>query len=121
MTGSCQHGPVSTCLAVAVLRVTDGDASVRWYARLGFEEQFRHRFGPGMPLYVGIARDGAVLHLSEHTGDANPHGLVYLYVPDVDELAAACGVDHIDDMPWARDFEVTDPDGNRIRVGTPKA
>jgi hypothetical protein len=24
-------------------------------------------------------------------------------------------------MPWARDFEVTDPDGNRIRVGTPKA
>ncbi len=108
------------CLAVPILRVSDAAASVQWYARLGFEEQFRHRFEPGLPLYVGIARDGAALHLSEHDGDANPGGLVYLYVPDVDDLAAACGVTEIDDMPWARDFEVVDPDGNRIRVGTAK-
>src|SRR5919199_3578714 len=102
------------CLAVPVLRVTDAVASVKWYARLGFDEQFRHRFEPDTPLYVGIVRDGAVLHLSEHAGDANPGGLVYLYVPNVDELAAACAVGHIEDMPWARDFEVSDPDGNRI-------
>jgi catechol 2,3-dioxygenase-like lactoylglutathione lyase family enzyme len=112
---------MSECLAVPVLRVTDADASVKWYGRLGFDEQFRHRFEPGLPLYVGIARDGAVLHLSEHSGDANPDRLVYLYVPNVDELAAACGVSQIDDMPWARDFEVSDPDGNRTRVGTAKA
>ena len=43
---------------------------------------------------------------------------IYLYVPDVDTLAAACGVTHIHDNPWAREFEVKDPDGNRIRVGT---
>ncbi len=109
------------CLAVPVLRVSDADASVKWYARLGFTEQFRHRFEAGLPLYVGIARDGAVLHLSEHEGDADRGGLVYLYVPDVDEMAAACGVSDFDDMPWARDFEVTDPDGNRIRVATAKA
>ncbi len=106
-------------VAVAVLRVADAEASLRWYARLGFVEEFRHTFGPGMPLYVGVRRpDGARLHLSEHTGDARPDTLVYVYVPDVDALAAACGAT-VDDQPWARDFMVRDPDGNRIRVGTP--
>jgi catechol 2,3-dioxygenase-like lactoylglutathione lyase family enzyme len=107
---------MSECLAVPVLRVTDADASATWYTRLGFTEQFRHRFEPGFPLYVGIARDGAVLHLSEHTGDANRNSSVYLYVPDAVGLAAACGVNLSDDAPWV--FEIRDPDGNRIRVGT---
>lgn len=105
--------------AVPVLRVRDADASVEWYRRLGFTEEFRHTFGPGMPWYVGLQRGTtARLHLSEHAGDARPDTLVYLYVPDVDDLAAACGT-HVHDNPWARDFEVRDPDGNRLRVGTP--
>lgn len=100
-----------------VLRVADAEASLAWYARLGFEEQFRHRFGPGMPLYVGIVSDGAVLHLSEHRGDAAPGGLVHLLVPDAVALAARCGVARTeDDRPWL--FETRDLDGNRIRVGT---
>ncbi|HEX8495760.1 MAG TPA: glyoxalase superfamily protein [Actinomycetales bacterium] len=106
------------CSAVPILRVADAEASVAWYARLGLRERSRHRFAPGLPLYVVIGRGRAELHLSEHAGDANPGGLVYLWVPDVDALAAACGVAEIDDMPWARDFEITDPDGNRIRVAT---
>lgn len=105
---------------VPILRVTDAEAAVRWYRRLGFTEEFRHRFAAGLPLYVGIARDPAArLHLSEHAGDARPGTLVYLTVPDVDLVAAACGVTRIDEMPWGRDFEIADPDGNRIRVGTP--
>ena len=44
--------------------------------------------------------------------------LVYLYVEDVDALADTLGVTEIDDMPWGRDFEVADPDGNRLRIGT---
>jgi predicted enzyme related to lactoylglutathione lyase len=60
------------------------------------------------------------MHLSEHSGDARPGTLVYLYVDDVDAAAAAVGATAIDDMPWGRDFEVTDPDGNRIRIGTAK-
>lgn len=105
--------------AVAVLRVTDAEASLEWYRRLGFAEEFRYRHEPGHPWYLGVVRpDGARLHLSEHLGDARPDTLVYLYVADVDALAAACGVDHVHDNPWARDFEVRDPDGNRLRVGT---
>ena len=75
--------------------------------------------GRGLPLYVGLVRDDARVHLSEHTGDARPHTLIYLWVPDVDAAAAACGVTAIHDNEWGRDFEVRDPDGNRIRVGTP--
>ena len=58
------------------------------------------------------------LHLSEHTGDARPGTLVYIHVDDVDAAARAVGVTEIDDMPWGRDFEVADPDGNRLRIGT---
>ena len=39
---------------------------------LGFAVVFEHRFEPGMPLYMGVQRDGCVLHWSEHHGDANP-------------------------------------------------
>lgn len=99
--------------------MSDAPAAAAWYARLGFAEEFRHRFDAGLPWYIGIARaDGARLHLSEHRGDARPDTLVYLYVPDVDSAAAACDVPEVTDNPWGRDFEVRDPDGNRLRVGT---
>lgn len=102
-----------------VLRVADARASVEWYAKLGFVQEFEHQFGPGMPYYIGIVRDRMRIHLSEHRGDARPDTLLYLYVEDVDADARAVGVTHIHDNPWARDFEVTDPDGNRLRIGTP--
>ena len=100
---------------VPILRATDAAASVAWYRQIGFEKTFEHRFADGMPAYVGVERDGAEIHLSEHTGDAPGPGLVYIWVDDVDRLAEHFGVVP-DEMPWARDFEVTDPDGNRIRL-----
>ncbi len=88
-----------------------------WYQQLGFVKEWEHRFEPGLPLYVGMARGELKLHLSEHTGDARPGTLVYLYVNDLDAIAESLGVTQIDDMPWGRDFEVRDPDGNRLRIG----
>lgn len=101
-----------------ILRVADAEAAVAWYARLGFVKEWEHRFEPGLPLYVGIARGNLCMHLSEHTGDARPGTLLYLRVDDFDALVAALGVTAIDDMPWGRDFEVADPDGNRLRIGS---
>ncbi|CAM3139987.1 VOC domain-containing protein [Stackebrandtia soli] len=60
------------------------------------------------------------LFLSEHTGDARPDTLVYLRVADVDSMAAAFGVP-VEEAPWARETELRDPDGNRLRIGTPRA
>ena len=61
---------------------------------------------------------GTSRFLSEHTGDARPDTLVYLRVRDAEQLAATLGVP-TEDNPWGRDFEIADPDGNRLRIGTP--
>ncbi len=103
---------------VPILRVSDASAAAAWYRRLGFEQVFEHRFEPHLPAYVGIRRDGAQIHLSEHTGDANPHGLVYVWVDDIDAVAAEFGV-VVGTEPWAREVELVDPDGNRLRVAQP--
>lgn len=103
--------------AVPILRVADAEASLGWWRRLGFVEEFRHRFEPGLPLFVGVQRDGCRVYLSEHTGDAPGPALVHLWVPDVDVIAADLGAD-VEVVPWARECEVTDPDGNRVRVAT---
>jgi catechol 2,3-dioxygenase-like lactoylglutathione lyase family enzyme len=100
-----------------ILRVADAFVALPWYERLGFEQVSVHRFGPGMPVYLIVRRGEVHIHLSEHLGDARPGGLAYLWVDDVDAVAAEFRTP-IDDNPWARDTELVDPDGNRIRVGT---
>nr|WP_262009308.1 glyoxalase superfamily protein [Streptomyces sp. FIT100] len=104
--------------AIPVLRVADAATAVAWYERLGFAKQWEHRFEPGFPAFVEIARGEVKLFLSEHTGDARPDTLVYLSVRDVDAIAAEFGV-AVTSAPWAREVELRDPDGNRLRVGTP--
>jgi catechol 2,3-dioxygenase-like lactoylglutathione lyase family enzyme len=100
---------------VPVLRVADAAAAVAWYARLGFTKQWEHRFEPGMPAFVSIARDRARLFLSEHRGDARPDTLVHLYVSDVDAVVAEFGRPE-GEPPYGCELELRDPDGNRLRI-----
>jgi tetratricopeptide (TPR) repeat protein len=105
--------------AATFLRVGDARAAAEWYGRLGFEIEWEHRFKPGLPLFLSVRRGPARLFLSEHTGDARPNTLVYLYVDDVDAVAAEFDVAP-QTAPWAmREVELVDRDGNRIRVGAP--
>ncbi|MER7128217.1 glyoxalase superfamily protein [Streptosporangium saharense] len=103
---------------IPILHVKDAAVAVAWYGRLGFVRQWEHRFEPGFPAFVEVARGGVRLFLSEHEGDARPNTLVYLRVRDVDAVADEFGV-RVEDAPWAREIELLDPDGNRLRVGTP--
>lgn len=49
-------------------------------------------------------------------GDARPQSLVYFYIDDIEAVAAEFGEEVID-QPWAREVQLTDPDGNRLRIG----
>jgi catechol 2,3-dioxygenase-like lactoylglutathione lyase family enzyme len=100
---------------VPILRVADADAAVSWYERLGFTKQSEHRFEPGCPAFVSIARDGARLFLSEHRGDARPDTLVGLFVSDVDAVVAEFGRPD-GEPPYGCELELRDLDGNRLRI-----
>jgi catechol 2,3-dioxygenase-like lactoylglutathione lyase family enzyme len=105
--------------AIPVLRVADAEASARWYEVLGYVKEWEHQFDYDLPWFVSISRsNGARLFLSEHAGDATPDTLVHLVVDDLDELAAAVGRP-LRTQPWGRELHLTDPDGNRLRIGEP--
>jgi hypothetical protein len=104
-----------TTEVIPVLHVASAAAAARWYARLGFEVEFEHRFEPHLPAYVGLRREGARIHLSEHAGDARPDTLVFIWVDSVGPIAAEFGVT-VDDAPWGSEVSLTDPDANRLRI-----
>ena len=84
---------------VPIFNASDATETAKWYARLGFELESEHRFAPNMPLYAFLKRGDVRLHLSEHAGDATPNSLAYLYVDDVDSIAAEFNV-KVKDQPW---------------------
>jgi predicted enzyme related to lactoylglutathione lyase len=99
-----------------ILHVKDGQKTAQWYARLGFEIEGEHRFGPGMPLYLFLRRGTNVIHLSEHRGDARPDTLMYFSVYDLEAIAREFET-KITKQPWGREVQLTDLDGNRFRIG----
>lgn len=66
---------------------------------------------------MSIARQNrARLFLSEQTGDATPDGLVYLRFDELDAIPHEFHSDVIE-QPWGPEVHLTDPDGNRLRIG----
>ena len=105
--------------AIPVLKVADVGRALAWYERLGFVEEWTHRFGDDFPAFMSVARmQGARLFLSEHEGDATADTLVYIRLADIDAVGREFDVGVVE-QPWGREVQLTDPDGNRLRVGTP--
>ncbi len=104
---------------IPILHVKNACETAKWYSRLGFETVNEHRFAPDLPLYLFLERGGIHIHLSEHKGDARPGTLLYFWVFDVDPIATDFEVEVLV-QPWAREVKLTDPDGNRIRIGERK-
>lgn len=108
------------------LRMTDAERSLRFYTEgLGFLEDWRHQFEPGLPLFVQLTREGQTVFLSGHAGDGNVGGAVFFIVPDVDAVYRALPdwlalhVPPPSDTPWGtREMALMDPDGNRLRFAT---
>jgi catechol 2,3-dioxygenase-like lactoylglutathione lyase family enzyme len=108
------------------LRITDYEKSKAFYVDgLGFQIEGEHRFAPHLPVFLTISRDGLSLYLTQHAGDCQPGGLVFLYVPDVDAWYAELVSKGIqpqsppeDFEGKLRDFRVLDPDGNKLDICT---
>lgn len=110
-----------------ILRIFDEAKALEFYVDfLGFEEVFRHRFEPDLPLYMGIRHGTCELHLTEHHGDATPGAAVRIACSDLDAYCAILGAKHyryvrpaVEVMPWgSREMSVRDPFGNRLTFTT---
>ena len=109
--------------AIPILRVANADNAVNWYERLGYEKEWEQRFEPSFPAFVSIARHGTSrLFLSEHSDDAGgplaAATTVYLRVLDLDAIAQEFEVEVVEQSWGAREVCLTDPDGNRLRIGS---
>lgn len=116
--------------AVPILRIFDRDKAVEFYvAYLGFQLDWEHGgHADHSPLYAQVSRGPAVLHLSEHHGDASPGGAALVPVADVTALHATLQRQDysyanpgIEDEDWGRVMVVIDPFHNRIVFHQPVA
>lgn len=65
---------------------------------------------------MNLARGDVHISLSEQAEDAPENGLAHLWVDDIAQLADEFGV-AVSEALWALEAELTDPDGNRPRLG----
>jgi hypothetical protein len=120
MTSSAPSGVLS-----AMLPCNNLDASERFYNRLGFTRSDSYRPPPGEPDTYRLMSNGrgGYLHLTDAVEGwlvpgRNPFGL-YLYLVDVDALAAEFQK-RPEDKPWGMyEFALSDPDETLVRVGWP--
>jgi catechol 2,3-dioxygenase-like lactoylglutathione lyase family enzyme len=111
---------------VPALRSTNYARSKSFYVdQLGFQVEWEHRFAPGFPVFMSLARDGMQIYLSEHSGDCQVGGLVHFVIEDVNAWQrefTARGVRLTEEPNSDLGFlnmTVTDPDGNQLRFMEP--
>lgn len=113
---------------VPILRVFDEAMALAFYVDyLGFHLDWRHVFEENLPVYLQVSRDGCVLHLTEHFGDATPGARLRVRVDDLAGLHAEVTArayrylrPGIENTPWGDlEMTLTDPFGNRITLFEP--
>ena len=112
-------------LAIPLLHVSDSALAEEFYcARLGFHRLFAYRLDDSRadPCYLGLSRDGVLLHLSSFAGDGASGGAVGFIVDNVDALHAEFAAREVTihlpptDQTWGnREMYVRDADGNSVR------
>jgi catechol 2,3-dioxygenase-like lactoylglutathione lyase family enzyme len=110
-------GPVAR--TIPILPSADLDRTAGFYRRAGMEEVARYEG------YLLMGFRGVELHFTVEPGAAGA-GQAFVLVPDAGQLwkqlksQDAPGLGPVEDREHGlREFVVTDPDGNRIRVGSP--
>jgi uncharacterized glyoxalase superfamily protein PhnB len=105
-----------------ILRIFDETKAKEFYVDfLGFTVDWEHRFQEDLPLYMQVSKDGCLLHLSEHHGDASPGAALRIETTELDAFRASLLKKHykyarpgIQEMPWGREMSIADPFGNKL-------
>lgn len=109
---------------IPILRIFSVQKALEFYREfLGFVVDWEDRFDATAPVYMQVARDGLLLHLTEHHGDCCPGGTVFIRLTGLDAFHAEITAKNygfmrpgIQPAPWnARVMEVIDPFGNHLR------
>lgn len=113
------RGPHSATAVIPILPSGDLDRTAGFYAHAGYTVAGRH------DDYLLLANDGVELHFAQH--DTVTPGTCFVHVADAMKLwkqlrdRGVDGVGEIADQDYGlREFVLTDPDGNRIRIGSPQ-
>ena len=111
--------PRADARTIPILPSADLDRTSAFYQTFGLEEIARYE----RYLLMGMA--GIELHFSSRN-ESTPAGEAVVLVRDAGRLwkqlksRDVAGLGPVEDQPYGlREFVVTDPDGNRIRVGSP--
>ncbi len=106
-------------MAIPILYSTDLDRTAAYYAPLGLKLIERH------DTYLVLGAGAVELHFTSAQLAPAP-SQAFLHVPDAGKLwkqlqgLSVAGIGPLEDhASGLREFVVTDPDGNRIRVGSP--
>lgn len=121
MVRSMGTAPNDTIVTKIIFPVIDMTASIAFYRSLGFEVE---SYDDG---YAWVRHQGGeILHLAA-APDLNPdqnRAAGYFHVQDTNAWHAAWSADTdvelgpVEDLPWQmREFRLTDPSGNLLRVG----
>lgn len=105
--------------SIPVLHIDDAaDARSFYCDLLGFEVLFEHRFGDAMPVYLGLRKGDAELHLSEHQNDGVSGGVARFEVDGLHAFHAtlqAIDMPQVETKPWGfHELVLSDPSGNRL-------
>ncbi|QDU61601.1 Glyoxalase-like domain protein [Planctomycetes bacterium Pan216] len=114
--------------ATPVLRIDGDEDARRFYVEsMGFTIDWEWRHEPHFPVFMSVTRGAVTLFLSEHEGDCQPGGAVYMLVDDVDalyeEFTSKGLVAHMPPTTQAwrqRECVFLDPFGNRLTIATPQ-
>ena len=109
---------------VPILRMFDEAKAREFYVDfLGFVVDWEHRFENGTPLYMQVSKDGCVIQLSEHYGDASPGAAVRIETTELDAFQQQLSGKKYryanpgapQETPWGtRELTIQDPFGNKL-------
>ncbi len=114
-----RRAPHTARAAIPILAGSDLDRTAAFYAPVGFVEAERH------DGYLLLHNDGVELHFVYH--DTITPGTCFVHVADATKMWKQLrqldvdGVGDLTDQDYGlREFTLTDPDGNQVRIGSPR-